>query len=106
MKTLALALVVTLSACAGGDLSDRPHDVADYYADAQLSTDTMEACRASTEAEYQVMQAKTACQNVQLAEQQRDREAQAESETEWNRAMEQLLRERATARNAASLASG
>lgn len=73
MNTSVLALVASLSlaACSAAGLADRPHTVADYYADAQLSADTIEACRARNEAEYRVMQAKPACANVRAAEQQR-----------------------------------
>lgn len=68
-------MLVALTGCVPADLSEQEHTVADYYADAQLSADTIAACRARNEAEYRVMQAKPACANVRAAEQQRWDEA-------------------------------
>jgi len=103
MKVVALALlaaVMSLTACSHVDLSDQAHSVEAYYADGKLSADTIEACRAKNEAEHRVMQAKEACKNVRQAEKRRSDEAQAASEAEFNRSMEQLLEERRRARAA------
>lgn len=106
MKVIALALVAALAlpACGGSSLSDQPQPVAVYYADAQLSADTIEACRARNEAEFRLMLAKPACVNVRLAQEQHSDEAQAVAEAKYNSAMEQLMRDRKAARAARAAA--
>lgn len=60
--------VAALCGCGqqGADksLADQPHSVDEYYKDNALRSATIDACRASNEAENKVLRAKEACVNV------------------------------------------
>ncbi len=84
---IAIALLVTLASCArtaptpAGSLADEAHSVDEYYGDAKLSAETIEACKGRNSAEQRMLDAKTACKNVQESETRHARE-------EWNKAVD------------------
>lgn len=97
LPLLTALLATALGACAGHP-SDQVHSVEDYYANDQLTAETLEACRARNEAEMRLMAAKPACRNAREAERRRAAESAAAYNAEWNSYMEQQLRLRRQAR--------
>lgn len=93
-KYLALVTAAALLGGCAADLSEQPHSVSEYLADDKLSSATIEACRASNDAELRVMQAKPACVNVQAAERQK-RDAQLHlAEEKSNAKLEEMMERR------------
>lgn len=83
-KVLSVALMaLAVAACSAGSLADEEHSVDEYYNDAKLSAETIEACRARNAAERRSMAEKPACRNVAAAEKRRAAE-------EWGKAVGEM----------------
>lgn len=104
IQLLTLTVLFTATACGSvsspSDMSDQPHTVAEYLADDKLSSDTIEACRASNAAEARIMRDKEACKNVREAERQRREVAMTKYAEEEKASMDAIREERRKQREA------
>lgn len=87
LHSACLVVVGLLAGCAPAGPESEVHTVAEYMADQQLSAETIEACRASNEAEARVMAEKPACKNVREAEALRFQEGQRAAEKAFQEAL-------------------
>lgn len=103
---LIICTALLATACGTSDPSDTPHSVDEYMANAELTSRTLDACRAANSAEARIMRDKEACQNVREAERRIAAEETAAATADFNARMRAELdkkrRERETARSSGS----